>query len=736
MSITRVLFVSDELHPFTAGGIGRILHNLLVDSLAQRPEVELHVMMPPYVKVEPRQVELYFRGRVRLHVAEYRQSDEPAADEQGMYPPRSAFTDTRWHAESLDLLRTLKRLEREGLRFDVIEFPDFRGLAFCTLQEKRLGLAFADTEISIRLHSTHGVLMHFEQCPVELENLGRFELERKALLDAERIIAHLPRIAEFNQRYYGFPASWLDKVSVEFPPVVVDVPMARPASPAGLVRDLVFITKIQPNKRPDLFVRAAATVMLQRPGYLGKAVLSCHSFDSAYLERIRQLVPESLRERFIFSQPGPDRESLIRDGIVVVPSRFESLNLTAYEASVAGAVLLVNGACPAFGEDTPFVDGLNCLKFDGSVEGLVGAMGRALDGVELKPVEWTVTRPFWETPRVKVARTPEPGPQPLVSVCISTRDRGHLLPETLASLAASNHPRLEVVVVDDGSTEPHELARLEEEARGGRSPVRLIRNPVKRGEAASRNIGIRAARGKYVLPLDAGDCLSPDFLSLAVRALERQPEFLGVVPTLGRFSSREERVARRFTAHQVHLGDAPTFSLVHDRIGHVTALLRREILLAHPYDEELEHYADWALHLRLVHAGMRFLVTNQVHFFRGLRELPAAESIEPRRHFELMARICERLPSPLPTSLRLSLLLAPMVPGQQGLLSMGENEVRFSSEPNAGDRALRYDVADLLNQAVKRIPLVQPLLKQAVGMARSRISPLRSVLERVVKRST
>ncbi|HZH74455.1 MAG TPA: glycosyltransferase, partial [Archangium sp.] len=512
-----------------------------------------------------------------------------------------------------------------------------------------------------------------------------------------------------------------------------------PASPAGLVRNLVFITKIQPNKRPDLFVRAAAIVMLQRPEYMGKAVLSCHSFDSAYLERIRQLVPESLRERFIFSQPGPDRESLIRDGIVVVPSRFESLNLTAYEASVAGAVLLVNGACPAFGEDTPFVDGLNCLKFDGSVEDLAGAMERAIDGVELKPVAWTVTRPFWETPRVKVARTPEPGPQPLVSVCISNRNRGRLLPETLASLAASNHPKLEVVVVDDASTEPHELAllaRLEEEAHGGRSPVRLIRNPVHRGEASSRNIGIRAARGKYVLPLDAGDCISPDFLSLAVRALERHPEFLGVVPTLGRFTSQEDRVACRFTAYQVHLGDAPTFSLVHNRIGHATALLRRDILLAHPYDEELERYADWALHLRLVHAGMRFLVTNQVHFFRGLRELPAAESIEPRRHFELMARICERLPSPLPTSLRLSLLLAPMMSGQQALLSMGENEVRFSSEPSAGDRPLRYNVADMLHQAVKQLPLVHPLLKQAVGMARSRISPLRSVLERVVKSST
>jgi GT2 family glycosyltransferase/glycosyltransferase involved in cell wall biosynthesis len=725
----NVLIVTDELYPFTAGGIGRIVHNLLVDSLAHRPDIQLHVLMPPYVKVQPQQVELFFRGRVRLHRAEYREHHVTAMDAQGVYPPPGAFTDTRWHAESLDVMLSLKRMEREGLHFDAIEFPDFRGLAFCTLQEKRLGLAFQQTEIAVRLHSSHGVLMHFEPSTLELENLGRFEIERKSLLDADRVIAHLPQIAEFNQKLYGFPDSWREKVSVEFPPVVVDAPASPPKLPADRVRNLVFVTKIQPIKRPDLFVRAAATLMLQRPDYTGMAVLSCHVFDAAYEEGIRRLVPESLRHRFVLSRPGPDREALIREGIVVVSSEFESLNLTAYEASVAGAVLLLNGACPAFSERTPFVDGANCLKFNGTVEGLVEAMGRAIDGPELQPVTWTVDRPFWEKPRVTVAPAPAPERQPLVSVVITNHNLGRYLPEALASLAASSYPELEVVLVDDASTDPYDkvlLDQLEEGAQAGRTDtagVRLIRNPVNRGLPASRNVGVRAARGQYVMPLDADDCISPDFLSVAVQALERHPEYVGVAPTAGYFLSDEELAERRFVNHAVFLGDAPTISLVHNRVSCATALLRREALLEQPYDETLDSYEDWEMYLRLICSGKRFLVTNQVHFFYRRRPGSMISRINPRRHYELVTRMSERLPTPLPASLHLSLLFTPTAEAVQrrdqlqGVVD-GLGGAHSVSPARREERPLRYEVIDLLNSTMKQFPIVHPLLKGAMKGAK------------------
>src|SRR5262249_7960553 len=153
------------------------------------------------------------------------------------------------------------QLATEGLAFDTIEFPDYRGWAFCALQEKHLGRSFLNSEITVRLHSCDGLLQHFEPRQVNFQQLGLFELERKALYDADRIIAHLSSIAKFNAEYYGFESSWCRKVTVQFPPVVASSTQASLPAASSITRDsrdLLFITKLQPCKGPDIFVRGAA----------------------------------------------------------------------------------------------------------------------------------------------------------------------------------------------------------------------------------------------------------------------------------------------------------------------------------------------------------------------------------------------------------------------------------------------------------------------------------------------
>ena len=172
MSHKRVCLVTDELYPFTAGGIGRLLHNLIRDSHARRAPVEFHLLVPSYAPLEPAKVQAYFGHGVRLHVAQPRPTWEPSYDEDGVYPPAGAFTDSAWHAESMDLMLHLKRLAREGCHFDVIEFGDYKGWAYCTLQEKYLGRAFARTEVAVRLHSTMGIIAQYEPYLQDRELLG------------------------------------------------------------------------------------------------------------------------------------------------------------------------------------------------------------------------------------------------------------------------------------------------------------------------------------------------------------------------------------------------------------------------------------------------------------------------------------------------------------------------------------------------------------------------------------
>ncbi|MFL5357141.1 glycosyltransferase [Archangium sp.] len=713
MSYKRVCLVTDELYPFTSGGIGRLLHNLIRDSHARRAPVEFHLLVPAYASLDAAMVEAYFGHGVRLHVAQPRPTWEPSYDEDGVYPPAGAFTDSAWHAESMELMLHLKLLVREGHRFDVIEFGDYKGWAFCTLQEKYLGRAFAGTEIAVRLHSTIGIISQYEPHLQDREALGRFEFERKALLDAERVIAHLPGIAEVNQRFYGFPESWLDKVSLEFPPVVEAQP-ARPAVAHEAERDLLFFTKVQWVKRPDLFVRGAALFMRQNPGYRGRALVACHAPFPEYTAALKKMVPRELRERFVFCGSFPEREAMMARGIVVISSDHEALNLTAYEASVAGATLVLNAACPAFTPQSPFVEGESCYTFDGTVEGLARALERAWRAPRLRPVSWTVAVPYWERAEVRPAPVaPVRERPPRVSVIITNHNLGLYLPETLASVAASGYAEVEVVLVDDASTDPFDhqvLERLERQS-GEKGAVRLIRNPVNRGLPVSRNIGIQAATGDYILPLDADDCISPTFLERAVEALERHPEFDVVAPATGYFLTDEALESRQFCDYAIFLGDAPSLGLVANRFSCATSLMRRRLFEHVRYNERLTSYEDWDLYLRLALAGHRFLVTNQIHFHYRRRQRSMITGVNPRRHLELVNQIYRALPKPLPPTVRLEsfFTLAGKLP-EEGVQPVS-GTLSWSEE--SGDRPLRYGVIDMMNSALKSMPGVHLLLKQA-----------------------
>jgi len=93
----------------------------------------------------------------------------------------------------------------------------------------------------------------------------------------------------------------------------------------------------------------------------------------------------------------------------------------------------------------------------------------------------------------------------LVSVIIPTRDRAGLVMRAVASVLAQTHGALDVLVVDDGSTDDTQdrLVRLDD------SRVRLLRHDRPRGVSAARNAGLAAARGDYLALLDSDDTWLP-----------------------------------------------------------------------------------------------------------------------------------------------------------------------------------------------------------------------------------
>jgi glycosyltransferase involved in cell wall biosynthesis len=183
---------------------------------------------------------------------------------------------------------------------------------------------------------------------------------------------------------------------------------------------------------------------------------------------------------------------------------------------------------------------------------------------------------------------------PLASVVILCHDYGRFLAEAIESALAQDYPRLEVLMVDDGSTDDS----VEVASRYGER-LRLLTQE-NQGLARTCNRGAREAKGEWFAFLSADDRLDPSYVSELVRAVEREPR-ASFAYCSARLFGAETGVApaRPFSA----------FSLVRGRnYINGSALTRRAAYLeAGGYPEDLGEGAfdDWDFWLTMVEHGHR-----------------------------------------------------------------------------------------------------------------------------------
>ena len=178
--------------------------------------------------------------------------------------------------------------------------------------------------------------------------------------------------------------------------------------------------------------------------------------------------------------------------------------------------------------------------------------------------------------------------------------------ETLASILAQTQPPLEVIVVDDGSTDG-----TPERTRSFGTAVRCVRQE-NAGPAAARNRGVAEARGDLLAFLDADDLWHPEKLSRQAAALTADPELAYTTCLIQNFLVPE--LALEAAAWADHPRGAPV-------PGYSTSclLVRREVMAKiGPLDPSLEHgdAADWFLRARA--AGLKERMLPEVLTYRRM----------------------------------------------------------------------------------------------------------------------
>jgi glycosyltransferase involved in cell wall biosynthesis len=110
----------------------------------------------------------------------------------------------------------------------------------------------------------------------------------------------------------------------------------------------------------------------------------------------------------------------------------------------------------------------------------------------------------------------------LVSTIIPVHNRARLLREAVASVLAQTYRPIEIVIVDDGSTDDT-AAVADELARSSPETIVVIHQP-NGGPGAARQRGLERARGSFIQFLDSDDLLLPGKFTAQVGALRRQPD--------------------------------------------------------------------------------------------------------------------------------------------------------------------------------------------------------------------
>ena len=191
--------------------------------------------------------------------------------------------------------------------------------------------------------------------------------------------------------------------------------------------------------------------------------------------------------------------------------------------------------------------------------------------------------------------------KPLVSVTIPAFNAAANIRQTLNSVLAQTYQEIEVIVVDDGSSDATSAVVQEFLTRDAR--FQLVRQS-NAGVGAARNTAIRKARGKYIAPLDADDYWFPEKLQKQVACAEQRGNETGLVYCW--YAVLDEHARLSNGCPQTAEGRLRDASILRNIVGNGSAPLFRTaaleevgLYLTRTEQSGAQGCEDWDLYLRI-----------------------------------------------------------------------------------------------------------------------------------------
>lgn len=597
----RVCFVSRECSPYTGGGIGTYIRNVTLAMRQAGHEVTLVSDL----------LDTGLENKARADFA------KEGIDFVVPFAVSVKGYHHFYHEYADRVYYTLRELHQRT-PFSVIEFPEYRGEGFTVIRAKRLLGEFMDAKLVVKCHTPTSILLETNNMAVTKNVYYAVYMEDYSVRHADVVLSPSSSLAEYYNRRLG--------VQVSISPYPLEISTSRRKENVKLGDNIVYIGRIEWRKGVDLLLRSVSLLMEKHASievFLYGSDTSSAPFGESMVQYLKKrYIPPELSHRIHFMGNVPYEkvpDVILSADVCVFPSRWENWPNVCLEAMMLGVPVVVSkyGGMSEMVEDGVsgfVVDPMDSQAMASRIEAVLfdkdlsqslseQAILRAHYLCDYDRVLPLILQGYQResAQNRKVERFEQ---EPIVSVIIPVYNQTTWLHETVDSVLSSSYRNLEIIIVDDGSTDRSAIQVID----GIEHPrIRKVRQNNK-GLAGARNRGIQEAKGDFILPLDADDRVDPNYIQDAVQALLRNPELSYVtcyVQYIGDY------------AHQwIPIGLVNSMILLENAASVCSAVFRSDVIKQMGcYDEFMLAFEDWDLLCRFAERGYEGDVLPRVYFY-------------------------------------------------------------------------------------------------------------------------
>lgn len=544
-------------------------------------------------------------------------------------------------------------LRKEGVP-DYLEAQDYLGIAYYIQQFKFLRYPlFQELSILITLHSPAFIYLEYNKVSTyKYPDYWTCEMEKQSITAADILISPS-----------AFMANEIKKYLTNIPPIhIVANPFTytfQEKHVAFKKNNFVFLGKLSRQKGIFHFLQQMELVWKQKKDIqltlIGSTDIVFHPELKTGGEIIKQKYRQYIKEgnlSIVGKAAQEQIEMLLHTAeAVIVPSIIDNLPYVVLEAMAQGKIVITttNG-----GQVEIITDGINGFLFNIGEEASMQQIIHKVQNLsesdynkictnaittikknyayetvypdklkilqDFKPLERQLF-PFPNQEELKPAHVPDTGNE-LLSIIVPFFNMGTTIEETIKSILNSSWPTIEILLVNDGSTQKESITKIEQYRN---HPQIKIIDTSNHGLAAARNTGALQASGSYLTFLDADDKVDAAYYEKAIRVLKAYKNVF--------FAGAWTKYFENSTGMWPTLHPLPPLILYHNTINSSALVYKKEAFLASGVNDVSLIYGleDYESIIHLLADGYTGVVLPELLFSYRVRKNSMFRKLNPTK---------------------------------------------------------------------------------------------------------